>query len=37
LQKRRAFEATLDRLRLDYRFEPLREVAARVQREGKLA
>jgi hypothetical protein len=33
-QKRRALEATLDRLALDYRFAPLREVAAEVQREG---
>jgi len=32
--KRRALEATLDRLALDYRFAPLREVAAEVQREG---
>ena len=32
--KRRALEATLDRLALDYRFAPLRDVAADVQREG---
>lgn len=32
--KRRALEATLDRLALDYRFATLREVAAEVQREG---
>jgi hypothetical protein len=32
--KQRAFEATLGRLTLDYRFEPLVEVAQRVQREG---
>ncbi len=32
--KRRAFEATLGRLALDYDFVPLRDVAARVQREG---
>jgi peptidoglycan-N-acetylglucosamine deacetylase len=31
-RKRRAFEATIDRLRLDYRFETLDQVAARVQR-----
>src|SRR5262249_34575737 len=31
-QKLRAFEATLDRLRLDHEFVPLREVAAHVQR-----
>ncbi len=34
--KRRAFEATLDRLKLDYRFVTLREVAAQVQRQGSL-
>ncbi len=34
--KRRALEATLDRLALDYRFETLREVAREVQR-GSLA
>jgi hypothetical protein len=33
-QKRRALEATLDRLALDYRFAPLRDVAAQVQRDG---
>jgi hypothetical protein len=33
-QKRRALEATLDRLAAEYRFAPLREVAAEVQREG---
>jgi hypothetical protein len=32
--KRRALEATLDRLAPEYRFAPLREVAADVQREG---
>lgn len=32
--KQRALEATLDRLALDYRFAPLAEVAAEVQREG---
>ena len=37
LQKQRALEATLDRLALDYRFLPLREVAAEVQREGAVA
>ncbi len=31
-QKRRALEATLDRLSQDFRFAPLREVAAEVQR-----
>ena len=35
--KQRAFEATLDRLALEYRFVPLREVAQEVQRVGKLA
>jgi hypothetical protein len=35
--KQRAFEATLGRLSLDYRFEPLIEVAQRVQREGVAA
>jgi hypothetical protein len=35
--KQRAFEATLGRLALDYRFEPLVEVAQRVQREGVAA
>ena len=34
LTKQRALEATLDRLALDYRFAPLAEVAAEVQREG---
>ena len=34
VSKQRALEATLDRLALDYRFEPLREVAVEVQREG---
>jgi hypothetical protein len=33
--KQRAFEATLDRLALEYRFVPLREVAQVVQREGR--
>lgn len=33
-QKQRALEATLDRLALDFAFAPLRDVAARVQREG---
>jgi hypothetical protein len=33
-QKRRALEASLDRLAGEYRFAPLREVAAEVQREG---
>jgi peptidoglycan-N-acetylglucosamine deacetylase len=32
--KRRALEATLDRLALDYRFVTLREVARQVQRQG---
>lgn len=32
--KQRALEATLDRLALDYRFAPLADVAADVQREG---
>lgn len=36
-QKQRALEATLDRLALDYRFAPLCDVAATVQREGELA
>lgn len=35
--KRRAFEATLDRLAAEYRFAPLRDVAAEVQREGHVA
>lgn len=35
--KLRAFEATLDRLALDYRFAPLCDVAAEVQREGAVA
>ena len=35
--KLRALEATLDRLALDYRFVPLRDVAAEVQREGAVA
>jgi hypothetical protein len=35
--KRRALEATLDRLALEYRFAPLRDVAAEVQREGHVA
>lgn len=34
--KRRALEATLDRLALDYRFAPLRDVASAVHREGRL-
>lgn len=34
LQKRRALEATLDRLAPDFRFSPLRDVAAEVQRRG---
>jgi hypothetical protein len=34
VHKLRALEATLDRLTLDYRFAPLAEVAAEVQREG---
>ncbi len=33
--KQRAFEATLDRLSLEYEMVPLREVAQRVQREGR--
>ena len=37
VHKQRALEATLDRLALDYRFAPLREVAAEVQREGAIA
>ena len=37
VHKQRALEATLDRLALDYRFAPLREVAAEVQREGEAA
>jgi peptidoglycan/xylan/chitin deacetylase (PgdA/CDA1 family) len=37
VEKRRALEATFDRLALDYRFATLREVAADVQREGRLA
>ena len=36
-QKQRALEATLDRLAHEYRFAPLREVAAEVQREGLRA
>jgi peptidoglycan/xylan/chitin deacetylase (PgdA/CDA1 family) len=36
-QKLRAFEATLDRLALDYAFAPLCDVAAHVQREGAAA
>jgi hypothetical protein len=35
--KLRALEATLDRLALDYRFMPLADVAALVQREGQVA
>jgi hypothetical protein len=35
-QKRRAFEATLDRLAAEYRFSTLRDVASEVQREGTL-
>ncbi|HJZ84813.1 MAG TPA: polysaccharide deacetylase family protein [Polyangia bacterium] len=34
--KRRALEATLDRLALEYEFAPLRQVAADVQREGRV-
>jgi hypothetical protein len=34
--KRRALEATLDRLAAEYTFVPLREVAKEVQREGSL-
>jgi hypothetical protein len=34
--KQRAFEATLDRLALEYEIVPLREVAQRVQREGEV-
>lgn len=34
VQKQRALEASLDRIAQDYRFAPLREVAAEVQREG---
>jgi hypothetical protein len=37
VSKLRALEATLDRLALDYRFAPLRDVAAEVQREGAVA
>ena len=37
VQKRRALEATLDRLAQDYRFLPLGEVAAEVQRDGAVA
>jgi peptidoglycan-N-acetylglucosamine deacetylase len=37
LHKQRALEATLDRLALDYRFLPLCDVAAEVQREGAVA
>jgi peptidoglycan-N-acetylglucosamine deacetylase len=36
-QKLRAFEATLDRIALDWRFATLRDVAADVQREGEGA
>jgi hypothetical protein len=36
-QKRRALEATLDRLAHDHRLCPLRDVAAEVQREGHVA
>ena len=35
--KLRALEATLDRLAPEYRFAPLRDVAADVQREGAVA
>jgi hypothetical protein len=34
VQKQRALEASLDRIAHDYRFAPLRDVAAEVQREG---
>jgi peptidoglycan-N-acetylglucosamine deacetylase len=34
--KRRALEATIDRLKLDHRLVPLREVASEVQRRGRL-
>jgi hypothetical protein len=37
VHKQRALEATLDRLALDYRFLPLCDVAAEVQREGAVA
>jgi hypothetical protein len=37
IQKLRALEATLDRLAPEYRFRPLRDVAADVQREGAVA
>jgi peptidoglycan-N-acetylglucosamine deacetylase len=37
VHKQRALEATLDRLASEYRFAPLREVAAEVQREGRPA
>jgi hypothetical protein len=37
VQKKRALEATLDRLAQEYRFLPLCEVAAEVQREGVVA
>jgi hypothetical protein len=37
MQKQRALEATIDRLAHEYRFAPLREVAAEVQREGLRA
>jgi hypothetical protein len=36
VEKRRALEATIDRLALEYRFATLRDVAADVQREGRL-
>lgn len=35
--KRRALEATLDRLSAEYRFAPLKTVAAEVQREGRVS
>jgi hypothetical protein len=34
--KRRALEATLDRLAMEYEFVLLREAATRVQREGRI-
>ena len=37
VHKLRALEATLDRLAPEYRFAPLRDVAADVQREGAVA
>jgi hypothetical protein len=37
IYKQRALEATLDRLALDHRFLPLRDVAADLQREGAVA